>query len=150
LETVCLKCLEKEPEQRYASARALAEDLGRFLTGESITAAQTSAWDRHARWAGQAGFEIEDILTYGVRDVIYKARQLHLNRMVALKVITVPAQAEPEAYARLRREAKMVALLDHPNIVRIYSSGDLHGRTYLAFEYVAGGSLIERFVDRPL
>jgi serine/threonine protein kinase len=149
LETVCLKCLEKDPEQRYGSARALADDLARFLADESILAAPTTELEREARWAARAGFEIEDVLTYGVRDAVYKARQVHLNRPVALKVIAAPASA-PEALARLRQEAKTVAQLDHPNIVRIYSSGELQGRTYMAFEYVAGGSLIERFVDRPI
>ena len=150
LESICMKCLEKVPRERYGSARDLAEDLRRFLAGESVAAAPVSEWDRQARWATQAGFEIEDVLTYGVRDIVYKARQVHLNRTVALKVVTAPAQAEPGALARFQHEAKTVALLDHPNIVRIYNSGELHGRTYLAFEYVAGGNLIERLVDQPL
>jgi serine/threonine-protein kinase len=64
-------------------------------------------------------------------------------------VIASPAEADAAAHERLRHEAKTLALFDHPNIVRVYSSGELHGRNYLAFEYVAGGSLIERFVDRP-
>jgi serine/threonine protein kinase len=149
LETVCLKCLEKEPGQRYVSAQALADDLGRFLTGEAIAAAQTSDWDRHARWAREAGFEIEDALTYGPRDVVYKARQLFLDKLVALKIITDASQSEPAARARLQQEARTLALLDHPNIVRILGSGDLRGRTYLVFEYVAG-SLIERYLDRPV
>jgi serine/threonine protein kinase len=150
LENVCLKCLEKEPGQRYAGARGLAEDLGRFLAGQSVLAAPAADWERQARWARQAGFEIEDVLTHGVRDVVYRARQTHLNREVALKVVTAPALAGPAARDRLRREAEVVARLDHPNIVRIYSSGELHGRTYLAFEYVAGGSLIERVVDQAM
>jgi serine/threonine protein kinase len=149
LESVCLKCLEKEPARRYANAADLADDLGRFLAGESVLAAPPSEWERQARWARQIGFEIEDVLTYGVRDVLYRARQIHNKRDVALKVITAPGQADPAVVARLQREAETVARLDHANIVRIYSSGEQHGRTWLAFEYVAGGDLIERFVDRP-
>ncbi|MBA4189786.1 MAG: hypothetical protein C0467_17515 [Planctomycetaceae bacterium] len=88
------------------------------------------------------GYEIESELGRGGMGVVYKAREVNLNRTVALKLIQ---SAEWDLRARFRVEAEAVARVQHPNIVQIFEVGDAEdGRPYMALEFVAGGSLAER------
>jgi WD40 repeat protein/serine/threonine protein kinase len=88
------------------------------------------------------GYEIQDELGRGGMGVVYKAREVNLNRVVALKL--VQAQ-DADLRARFRIEAEAVAHVQHPNIVQIFEVGDAEdGRPYMALEFVAGGSLADR------
>src|SRR5262245_2235635 len=88
-----------------------------------------------------AGFEIVRPLNRGGMGVVYQARQRGLDRLVALKVIApdrLGGKDHEEYLERFRREARAAALLNHPNIVTVYST-DLAGpRPYFAMEYVEG------------
>jgi serine/threonine protein kinase len=148
LEAVCLKCLEKEPARRFASALALAEDLRRYQHGEPTSTRPLSTFERHARLARRAGYEILDTLGAGGLGVVYRARHLLLKRTVALKMLAGD-RLDPDAPARLRAEAEAAARLDHPNIVQLYEVGEQGGEPYLAREYVEGGSLQERITGPP-
>ena len=84
------------------------------------------------------GFEILEEINRGGMGVIYKARQLGLNRIVALKVVRKERLGNPEVVRRFQREVQAAARLSHPNIVTVYHT-DLEGPLpYLAMEYVAG------------
>jgi WD40 repeat protein len=92
------------------------------------------------------GFEILEELGQGGMGIVYRARQLEPQRIVALKVIRRERLAHPDVLRRFRREAQAAARLSHPNIVAVYGSdseGDVH---YLAMEYVPGVTL-QRLVD---
>jgi serine/threonine protein kinase/WD40 repeat protein/Tfp pilus assembly protein PilF len=92
-------------------------------------------------WPAVPGYEILGVLGRGGMGVVYQARHLRLNRLVALKMILAGNLAGPGHHARFRAEAEAVARLQHPNIVQIYEVGELNGLPYFSLEYVSGGTL---------
>jgi serine/threonine protein kinase/WD40 repeat protein len=95
-------------------------------------------------------FQIIRELGRGGMGVVYLARQPNLNREVALKVLNINLQSDPEDAARFSSEAKLAASLQHPNIVQIYEIGEQDGYAFIAMEYVRGGSLHQHLKEyRP-
>jgi urea transport system substrate-binding protein len=82
--------------------------------------------------------------------VVYKARQIGLDRIVALKTIPASALAGPSALARFAIEARAVARLQHPHIVQIYEIGSHAGAPFFSLEYMDGGSLARRLDRKPI
>src|SRR4030095_1172933 len=76
--------------------------------------------------------------------VVFKARQISLNRIVALKFIHPGRLESTEAIRRFRNEAETTARLDHPNIVPIHEIGEHEGHHYFAMKFIEGGSLAMR------
>jgi serine/threonine protein kinase len=95
------------------------------------------------------GFEVLDELGRGGMAVVYRARELGLNRIVALKVLKAGSYASEEELRRFRIEAETVARLDHPNIVRIHAIREHQGIPYLALELVDGGNLDRLIHGQP-
>jgi serine/threonine protein kinase/tetratricopeptide (TPR) repeat protein len=93
---------------------------------------------RHLRLV--AGYEILEELGSGGVGVVYKARQLQLDRLVALKMLR-SLNASRDDLVRFRTEAEAVAQLSHPNIVQIHEIGEHEDQPFLSLEYVSGGSL---------
>lgn len=90
----------------------------------------------------------------GGMSVVYEANDDRIERRVALKVVTVPghlsAKQREEMIARLRREARAIARLSHPNVVHVYDVGEQDGAHYIVMEYLDGQTLRERLDDAPL
>jgi WD40 repeat protein len=95
------------------------------------------------------GYELLEELGRGGMGVVYKARQLSPNRLVALKMILAGGYAEPSRRARFFAEGDATARLQHPNIVQIFGMGEHDGLPFLALEYVGGGSLADRLQGVP-
>src|SRR3954454_20676619 len=92
-------------------------------------------------------YRIEAVAGQGGVGVVYRATQLGLDRAVALKVIT-PAFAHDEEFrVRFKRESKLAASIEHPNVIPVYEAGEHDGVLFLAMRYVEGtdvGSLLKR------
>ena len=95
------------------------------------------------------GYEVIDRLGQGGMGVVYKALDLGLSRLVALKMIRGGSQARPELFKRFSTEAEAIAALRHPNILQIYDIGEANGLPYVALELLEGGSLEDRLAGTP-
>jgi serine/threonine protein kinase len=124
----------------YPTANAQTETL-RQTPGEAERSAPVVAQPQEITLPG---YDIIGELGRGAMGVVYKARQIKLNRIVALKMVIDPQHANPKEMERFLVEAQAVASIRHSNVVQVYDSGEVSGRPYLTMECVQGGTLVAR------
>jgi eukaryotic-like serine/threonine-protein kinase len=164
IERIVMRALHRRPEARYLTAGEMLEDLaseaGTFETralgvGQGPRAApeDRARWEKRLRRALGDDYELLDLLGTGGFGRVYRVRDLHLEREVALKVLHPALTQDPDVVERFRREAQLAARLSHPNIVNIYDIAGRSGLIWYTMELIDGPSLaqlVEREGPLPL
>ncbi len=96
------------------------------------------------------GYANLKLIGRGAVGAVYRATQVKLNRVVAIKVLLGQAFASPEDESRFRSEALTVAQIQHPNVIQIFDIGDDAEMPFLAVEYLEGGTLEQRMTGTPM
>jgi len=150
------QALEQEPARRSAfldeacqGDAALRQEVESLLSahgkaGHFIEVAPLGAAGRTSAAAAQplgrqlGHYQILSLLGEGGMGIVYKARDQHLDRFVAIKVLPPELVADPDRKKRFAQEAKAASALNHPNIITIHDIANDNGTDFIVMEYVQG------------
>jgi serine/threonine protein kinase/WD40 repeat protein len=134
---------------QHDAGGANTADYLRSPVAEAVAAHPITRPTSHEPMTTFCGYEILGMLGSGGMGVVYKARQISLKRVVALKMLSTGTATTAEELRRFRMEAESLAQLHHPNIVQVFDQGEQEGRPYFAMEYVNGPSLADILEKGP-
>jgi tetratricopeptide (TPR) repeat protein/tRNA A-37 threonylcarbamoyl transferase component Bud32 len=144
-----------EPEQQGALTRDLLTRSSGLdaVTEELVRRDWLTPYQVDQTLAGRCGdlvlepYLLLSPLGHGGMGQVFKARQRHMNRVVALKVIRHHSRSDPRSVQRFRREIQAVGRLDHRNVVRALHADEVNGTLFLVMEYVEGVTLADLVAD---
>jgi serine/threonine-protein kinase len=140
-----------EVRRRWLRIQDLAGELDRAFPSSAEDFPRDRAGDRGEPHPLPSipGYALEDVIGHGGMGVVYRARHIKLDRVVAVKMLRFGEYAPAREIAGLVREAQSIAGLKHPHIVQVHDVGDLNGLPYFTMEFVEGGSLAELLSGVP-
>ena len=151
LDAVCRQHADLAHELRQLWGAVLVADAaGSHSRNEASGPAQETPSGTLELPCRLGGYELLEELGRGGMGVVYRARQLGLDREVAVKMILRGQLASPPDRERFRAEAEAAARLDHPNIVPVYEVGEAEGRPFFSMKYIAGQTLSQVLAEHPL
>jgi tetratricopeptide (TPR) repeat protein/tRNA A-37 threonylcarbamoyl transferase component Bud32 len=152
-----LAALDRACRERYAVPGRLPDDPGRSAAALITRSALPGAGGpcRPEGWPSIPGLELLSVIGSGGMGIVFKARQAALDRDVAVKLLRDASLGGSGQRERFLQEARVVARLQHPNLVQVHEFGEVPdpgettARPYLVLEYVAGGNLADLVRGSP-
>lgn len=157
IERILLRALLPVPGDRYLTASEMLEDFtsdaGTFdnpasmvppMRPSGVGVEDNTLWEKKLRRALGDDYELLSMIGTGGFGRVYRVRDLHLEREVALKVLHPHFTADPAVVERFRREAQLAARIRHPNIVDIYDIAGRSGLLWYTMEFVDGPNLAQK------
>jgi serine/threonine protein kinase len=132
---VCASC-----GTTIGAVRTSCEKCGAVVTG-GVNAEQSEKIRARLQEAVGAQFKLLELLGRGGMGIVFRAKEVSLDREVALKVLALDPTLNPDAFTRFEREAKLAARLDHPNIVPIFAVGQRDTIAYYTMRLIRGGTV---------